>query len=178
MLSPNFSSFGSAISGSAPNVTPVGVSSTTTNLPSQTLQSVQNNPSFAVGTSPPGGMFDPYAFAQDYDRRASESAQEQREWEEAMAQKQMDFQKMMSDTSYQRAKADLEAAGLNPYMALMSASGAGFGGASTPSGGMATSSHRPVYSENDTLLRDLTVFTAVLQSVTSIFNGLMNAIPF
>lgn len=47
------------------------------------------------------------------------------------AQKQMDFQQQMSDTSYQRAMADMRKAGLNPILAGK------LGGASTSSGAMA-----------------------------------------
>ena len=49
-----------------------------------------------------------------------------------LADKQMSFQKGMSDTSYQRAMADMKKAGLNPILAGK------FGGASTPAGAMAT----------------------------------------
>lgn len=50
----------------------------------------------------------------------------------AMAQKQMDFQERMSNTSYQRGMTDMKKAGLNPMLAFMK------GGASTPSGAMST----------------------------------------
>ena len=46
------------------------------------------------------------------------------------AQNQMDFQKEMSNTSYQRGTADMEAAGLNPMLAYSQ------GGASVPTGAM------------------------------------------
>lgn len=50
----------------------------------------------------------------------------------ALAQKQMDFQERMSNTAYERAMNDMRKSGLNPMLAFDK------GGASTPSGAMAT----------------------------------------
>lgn len=68
-----------------------------------------DNPLFTIGSNIIGGLWT--------NNEAS-----------AAAQKQMDFQRDMSNTSYQRATADMRAAGLNPALAYSQ------GGASTPMG--------------------------------------------
>lgn len=59
---------------------------------------------------------------------AQSSADRAMEFSAEQAQLNRDFQKEMSDTAYQRAMADMKAAGLNPKLVAQ------LGGASTPSG--------------------------------------------
>lgn len=68
--------------------------------------------------------------------------QQQAQFNAAEAQKDRDYQERMSNTSYQRAMADLRAAGLNPILAAMNM------GASTPSGAVASSGLSSAHKAN------------------------------
>lgn len=63
---------------------------------------------------------------------AAEQAKIQREYNAAEALKQREYATQMSNTAYQRAHADMRAAGLNPYLMYQQ------GGASTPGGAVAS----------------------------------------
>lgn len=74
-------------------------------------------------------------FAQKQTNASNERiARETNAFNAAEAQKQRDWETEMSNTAVQRAAADYEAAGLNPYLAV---TGGGGIGASTPSGSSA-----------------------------------------
>lgn len=85
-----------------------------------------------------GGLLSNYLNAK-YVKEANEQQaallQYQNEFNSAEAQKQRDWEQQMSDTSYQRAYADMKAAGINPILL-----GSGSSPASTPTGYAASSS--------------------------------------
>lgn len=69
------------------------------------------------------------------------SARQANKSNESISDKQMEFQRQMSDTQYQRGMADMRTAGLNPMLAYNQ------GGASSPSGSSWTA--QPIVGNND-----------------------------
>lgn len=114
------------------------------------------------------GIFNPAAFFDKYNKEAAEAAREQRVWAAEQAAKQMEFQERMANTQYQRAAADMRAAGLNPYLLMSGHAHA----AAAPTGAMATTSVADVYKKNDMLERDIAILGAVIgiiNAATSMF---------
>lgn len=75
-----------------------------------------------------------WAYQDKVNAQQIEQAGIYRDWSSDQAQRAMDFTERMSSTAYQRATADMRAAGLNPILAYQQ------GGASTPTGSMGSGS--------------------------------------
>lgn len=97
--------------------------------------------------------------------------QMEREFNSGEAQKNRDWQEMMSNTAYQRAVADLEKAGLNKWLAV---NGGSINSASTPSGAQASASSGS--SQYPQLVKAFLTWMSTLTS--SAWKAIAGIIPF
>lgn len=97
---------------------------------------------------------------------SAESSAKVMDFNRAEAEKQRDWQKMMSDTAYQRQVEDLKAAGLNPLLGFMGSGGAAVGSGAAAAGHNYTGQRADV-DTNATMVM-ASIFNALTQQETAI----------
>lgn len=115
-------------------------------------------------------LFNAEAIAAEDFARTIQQIDYQNAFTASEAQKNRDWQERMSNTSYQRAMADMKAAGINPILAYSQ------GGASTPAGASGSSSSADVGGEGSKTSDLLNVILGIGNLVAGLYtSGANNA---
>lgn len=109
------------------------------------------------------------AAQQQFDREQA-SAREAMAFEADQAQLNRDFQERMSNTAYQRARDDLEAAGFNPILAVSQ------GGASTPAGSTASGFKASASKAEVDIETYRTVYSSIMNLITDSVSSAISTI--
>lgn len=101
---------------------------------------------------------------QDANERNLEIAREQMGFSAGQAQREMDFQERMSNTSYQRGVEDMKKAGINPMLAIDQ------GGASSPGGAAGSSAGATMEPVPSVVANSLTSAASLVKTLADVKN--------
>lgn len=113
---------------------------------------------------------------QDYWNNLNNYIAGERAWNSAEAQKNRDFQERMANTSVQRSVADIQAAGLNPWLAVQGSSalsGGSYSGAQAETSGASSAA---VSMMNANMNNQVKLISGIISALTSVTNSAIRVV--